>query len=122
MKLGQLGEDLVWQYYSKLGYKLLERNYVFRFGVQAGEIDLILQKENELVFVEVKARRNSKFGSAAESVDLYKQRKLVRTTKLYLKQHPKFQALDYRIDVAVVDVDNSTKPVIIIPNAIEDLD
>lgn len=122
MNLGAVGEELVAQYYSKLGYKVLARNYVYRHGRQSGEIDLVVLKNKELVFIEVKTRRNTKFGSAAESVDFFKQAKLVRTAKIFIQQHPKFNGFDYRIDVAEVDVDNTAKPVIIIPNAIEDLD
>jgi len=122
MNLGQKGESLVANHYQQLGYKLLERNYIFPRGKQVGEIDLIFQKDNELVFVEVKARSNNKFGGPFESVDIFKQRKLIKTVKLYLRQHPKFQTSNYRIDVAGVDIDNRAEPVIILVNAIEDTD
>jgi putative endonuclease len=122
MTVGSLGEDLVEQHYKKLGYKLVERNYIFPHGRQMGEIDLIVSKQKELVFVEVKARRSNKFGSGLDAVDIYKQRKLVRTAKLFLKENTKYQSFDYRIDVAIVDIDKPNQNVIIIPNAIEDLD
>ena len=121
-KLGQVGEDLVAAYYQSLGYKILERNFIFPYGKQRGEVDLIVTKGKELVFVEVKTRSNQKFGSPFESVDLYKQRKLVTTTKLYLRLHQRFYDYNHRIDVASVDIDNKDKPVIILTNAIEDLD
>jgi putative endonuclease len=122
MNLGSKGEQLVASHYQRQGYRLLEQNYIFRTGRQVGEIDLILQKDREIVFVEVKARRNNKFGGPFEAVDFFKQRKLVKTAKLYLKQHPHFQAYSMRIDVAGVDIDNTEEPVIILTNAIEDLD
>ena len=121
-ELGQKGEDLVSEHYQKLGYKLLAQNFIFPRGKQTGEIDLIFQKDLELVFVEVKARRSGRFGGPFESVNFSKQRKLVKTAKLYLALHPKLQNLNYRIDVAGVDVDNFPEPVIILPNAIEDFD
>lgn len=120
--LGQKGEDLVEKQYRQLGYRLLERNYILPRGKQVGEIDLIFQKDSELVFVEVKARSNSKFGGPFEAVDIFKQRKLVKTAKLYLQLHPKLQNHNFRIDVAAVQVDNLAEPVIILSNAIEDLD
>jgi len=120
--LGQVGERLVEQKYLQDGFKLLERNYIFPRGVQMGELDLIFLKGQELVFVEVKARRNEKFGGPFDAVDLNKQRKLVKTAKLYIHLHPKYQTYDYRIDVAAVDIDNTDNPVIILVNAIEDLD
>ena len=122
MSLGSTGENLVAKHYQFLGYKLLEQNYIFPRGKQMGEIDLIVAKDQELVFVEVKTRRSSKFGSGLDAVDFFKQRKLVKTMKLYLRQHPHYQSWNYRIDVATVDLDNPTQPVIIILNAIEDLD
>ena len=120
--LGQVGERLVEQKYLQDGFILLERNYIFPRGVQMGELDLIFSKANELVFVEVKARRNEKFGGPFEAVDINKQRKLVKTAKLYIHLHRQYQDYDYRIDVAAVDIDNPDNPVIILVNAIEDVD
>lgn len=122
MNLGQAGESLVARHYQGQGFKLLEKNYIFPRGRQIGEIDLIFQKDREIVFVEVKARSNNKFGDPFEAVDLNKQRRLVKTAKLYLQLHPKFSDFNYRIDVAGVDIDNLNEPVIILSNAIEDLD
>ena len=122
MKIGEKGERLVEREYLNRGFKLLERNYIFPKGKQTGELDLIVTKNKELIFVEVKTRTNNSFGGPFEAVDTYKQRKLVRTTKLYLQLHPKYQEYNYRIDVAAVDVDNTENPVIILENAIEDLD
>ena len=122
MNLGEQGERLVEQYYKQRGYKLLERNYIFPHGKQMGGIDLIFIKDQELVFVEVKARSSNQFGTPFEAVDFSKQRKLVKTAKLYLKTKPQFVDYNYRIDVAAVDIDNSENPVIILENAIEDLD
>ena len=120
--LGRQGEDLTAQHYAKQGYKLVERNYIFPYGKQVGEIDLIFEKNQELVFVEVKTRTSAKFGGPFEAVDFYKQRKLVKTAKLFLRLFPKFREYNFRIDVAAVDIDNPTQPVIILMNAIEDLD
>ena len=120
--LGQQGEDLAASYYLNLGYKLIERNFKAPFGRQTGEIDLIVARDKELVFVEVKTRTNHKFGSPFDAVDFYKQRKLVKTAKLFFLLHPKWRNCGYRIDVAAVDIDNKAEPVIILMNAIEDLD
>src|SRR5581483_6079024 len=95
--LGKRGELLAAQHYQQLGYKVLERNFVFRHGTQMGELDLIVAKDNELVFVEVKTRRNNKFGTPFDSVDIYKQRKLVKMVKLYLRLHPRDLTKNYRI-------------------------
>ena len=122
MNLGRSGEDLVARHYQEQGGVILERNYIFRRGRQSGELDLVIRHGARLIFVEVKTRRSRRFGSAAEAVDWSKQRKLVRTAKLYLLVHRQYAALDYQFDVATVDIDNPAQPVIIIPNAIEDFD
>jgi len=131
--LGKRGEDLTAVYYQKLGFKLVAKNYFFPHGKQVGEIDLIFCKEKELVFVEVKTRTSDKYGGPFEAVDLNKQRRLVKTAKLFMLQNSKWRDYNFRIDVAAVDidpvrsetsngVDNQTPSVIIIPNAIEDFD
>ncbi|MEJ0021746.1 MAG: YraN family protein [Candidatus Doudnabacteria bacterium] len=120
--LGSAGEKLVAETYQEQGCRLLEKNYIFPHGKQIGEIDLIFEKDKEIIFVEVKARSSEKFGGPFEAVDLNKRRRLIKTAKLYLQLHPKFLEHNYRIDVAGVDIDNPTEPVIILTNAIEDLD
>lgn len=122
MDLGRSGEDLVAQHYQQQGGVIVERNYIFRRGRQSGELDLVVRQGAQLIFVEVKTRRSRRFGSAAEAVDWSKQRKLVRTAKLYLLTHRQYAAWNYQFDVATVDIDNPAQPVIIIPNAIEDFD
>jgi len=120
--LGQRGEQLVEKKYLEQGFRLLERNYIFPRGKQIGELDLVFTKQREIVFVEVKTRSNETFGGPFAAVDSGKQRKLIKTTELYLMLHPEYRDYDYRIDVAAVDIDNPTDPVIILQNAIEDLD
>jgi putative endonuclease len=62
------------------GLKLITQNYRCRFG----EIDLILQDKEILVFVEVRLRRSKDFGGAAASINARKQAKLIRTAQHYL--------------------------------------
>ena len=66
----------------KQGLKLLEQNYQIR----GGELDLIMQDEKTLVFVEVRYRQHTQHGSAAETVDRHKQEKLLRAARHYLQQ------------------------------------
>jgi putative endonuclease len=77
---GALAEQLAAQYLQKHGLKLLQTNYRSRFG----EIDLILQDADTLVFAEVRLRSNAKFGGAAASIDARKQAKLLKTAQFYL--------------------------------------
>ena len=103
---GQYTESLACQYLIDKGLKLLERNFHCRFG----EIDLIMQQNNSLVFVEVRYRRSNNFGSGAESVTANKQSKLIKTASAYLQQHAKLGKYPARFDVisitGSIDTDN----------------
>jgi len=119
---GKLGEELVAHHYKKLGFSILDTNYIFHKGKQMGELDLVARKDREIVFVEVKTRGSTAFGDAFSAVNSSKQRKLVHMAKLYMAVHPQYRGFDFRIDVAAVDIDNKANPVIILTNVIEDLD
>lgn len=120
--LGSKGEDLAADYYQSLGFKIIARNFIFPKGKQVGELDLVCIQGRQLVFVEVKLRRNNAFGTAEEAVDYYKRLKLVKMAKLYMLTHPEYDGYEYRIDVAKIDIDNREKPVTILVNAIEDFE
>ncbi len=77
---GFYGEDIAAQALEKRGYRLLVKNYCIR----GGEIDLIMSKGQELVFVEVKARRNDCFGAPLESITRQKKNRMVRAANVYL--------------------------------------
>lgn len=80
---GLVAEKLAATFLTQQGLKLVASNYHCRYG----EIDLIMQEGNTLVFVEVRLRSNSRFGSAATSITPQKQQKLIRTAQHYLQQH-----------------------------------
>ena len=77
---GAEAEQQAAQYLQQHKLKLLHANYHCRYG----EIDLIMQDGETLVFVEVRLRSNASFGGAAASVDTRKQEKLVKTAQHYL--------------------------------------
>lgn len=79
-ELGKLGEDLAVGELERRGYAVLAR----RFRTRYGEIDIIARDGGTLVFVEVKARESAEFGTAAEAVTRWKQRRLVRMAGYYL--------------------------------------
>ena len=70
--LGILGEDLACAELLRRGYAILARRYRTRFG----EIDIISERDNVVVFVEVKARRLGRFGTAAEAIPIWKRRRI----------------------------------------------
>jgi len=100
--LGALGEEIAATYLHRNGYSVLVRN----FKVKIGEIDLITKDKDVYVFVEVKTRRSLKFGDAAEAVNYYKQRKIIKVAQWYLQQK---NMLDQpcRFDVVEVYYENT---------------
>lgn len=122
--LGAWGEQIACEEYLRRGLVLVARNIHNHRGKQLGEIDLVMRTDQQLVFVEVKTRRPSRFGSGAEAVTKQKQRKLVRIISWFCRRFPQYNRLQPRIDVCVVEVgfgsqlDKSAPNVIIIPDAV----
>ena len=98
-KLGPWGEALAAAFLRKRGYHIVATNYRSRYGEIdiIAEIDLILYKDDTLVFAEVKLRRTAHFGAAREFVDLRKQERLRATASMFLEEHE--TALQPRFDV-----------------------
>jgi len=104
---GQAGEDIATRFLVTKGYRILER------GVHAGkmgELDIVARKDGMLVFVEVKARRNAKYGRPEEAVSYQKLCRLERSIEWY-RQTRKLERLPYRLDVIAVDL-SEPEPVI----------
>lgn len=95
-KLGTAGEGIARRHLEALGYVLREANYRCRWG----EIDLIMERDGEVVFVEVRTKRGGAFGTPEESVTAAKQRRLAATAYRYLEEH----GLDvpFRIDLVAI--------------------
>ena len=99
--LGNLGENLALKHLQKnKGYKFIERNFRSKFG----EIDLILQDKDVLVFVEVKTRFSQSFGNPEEAVTPWKIRSIIKTAQYFSLKHPKLPE-SIRIDVVAIDLD-----------------
>jgi putative endonuclease len=94
---GREAEELALQFLTGAGLRLMSRNYTCRLG----EIDLILQDGDTVVFVEVRQRRNATFGSAGESITGRKQDKLIATARHYLARRR--ETPPCRFDAVLVD-------------------
>lgn len=94
-------EQRALDFLERAGLKLVERNWRTRFG----EIDLVMRDANELVFVEVRYRRNPRFGGGAASVGPAKREKLTRAAQGFLQAHPRLASLPCRFDVIAFDGD-----------------
>ncbi len=93
---GTAAEELARRYLETRGLTLVARN----FRCRVGELDLIMRDGDQLVFVEVRSRRDSRFGTPAESVTRTKQQRLLRAAAVYLQR----QRLDLpcRFDVLAI--------------------
>ena len=96
-RLGRWGEALTAEYLRRAGYKILTTGY----RCQMGEIDLIVQRDEVIAFVEVKTRRNASFGLGREAVDRRKQAHLYAAACHYMMEHPA-EGMNLRFDVAEI--------------------
>ncbi|MDE6372101.1 MAG: YraN family protein [Clostridia bacterium] len=96
-KSGIEGENIAVEYLKKQGYAILERN----FNTKVGEIDIIARDKDTVVFVEVKARENTKFGQPIESITNQKVRNIIRTAQWYLSAKRKH---DYPCRFDVIEI------------------
>ncbi|SKA19798.1 YraN family protein [Novilysobacter spongiicola] len=83
------------------GLRPVAANANFRLG----ELDLVMLDGDTLVFIEVRYRRDDRFGGGAASVDWRKQRKLVRAAQLFLQRHPRYADGPCRFDVVQAEGD-----------------
>ena len=104
--LGDRGENAAVRFLRKLGYRILAR----QFRNQFGEIDIIAQDGNQIVFVEVKTRSSADAGEPFEAVDRRKQQKLTRIAAVWLKKKRKLDS-PARFDiVSIVWPQDSKQP------------
>jgi putative endonuclease len=96
-ELGKRGEELASRFLRKNRYKILERNYVCKMG----EIDIIAQEKDTLVFVEVKTRTSMDFGPPQLAVNPTKQMQLSKVALNFLKEK-KREDVKARFDVVAI--------------------
>ncbi len=96
-------ERLAFQFLQRRGLTPVARNFQCRLG----EIDLIMTDEDCLVFVEVRYRASNRFSRAGMTVDIHKQRRIIRTAAFFLAKRPRFSISIVRFDVVAIDADVS---------------
>lgn len=97
-RAGQEKEKLAGRYLRSRGAKILQFNYQCR----SGEIDLIAQLQEWLLFVEVKFRSNLDFGLPQASVTGVKQRRIIQCARYFLAHHPTLAGRPCRFDVIAI--------------------
>lgn len=96
-ELGRQGEERAVSYLQKRGYHILAQNFYTRYG----ELDIVCKKGHKLIFVEVKTRRSTKFGSPEEAITSSKIVHLKKAAAVYLEAYePKFSEI--RFDVITI--------------------
>lgn len=111
-EFGLLGERIAARWLKREGWEVVAHR--FRSGHR--DIDLIVRRENDIAFVEVKARRGGAFGSPVEAVHFRKQRELGRSARVWVDRHGNDGA-NYRFDVIGVLVSGQNVRIRHIPNA-----
>jgi putative endonuclease len=99
---GKKGEEAAVQYLQRKGHRLLATNYSSRFG----EIDIITQFQNILVFTEVKSRTSTAFGTPAEAVTRKKLNSIIATSNIFISQH---KDLPQQVRYDVIEVSQASR-------------
>lgn len=117
-ELGSLGEKLVQVFLKKRGYKILDKN----FRTKWGEIDIIAEKKNGFVFIEVKTIRKKNGFSPEDEITPQKKRQLLKMTQIYLSSKKISPETPCQIDILAVEIppDSREPEIRHYENAIED--
>jgi putative endonuclease len=103
-RIGRWGEQIAAEYLAKKGYRMLATNVRTPYG----EIDLLCQREGQLVFVEVKTRTSQAFGYPEDSITPRKQAHMLSAAEHYLQEHEIDD--DWQFDVIAVEGSPGGKP------------
>lgn len=111
-QFGELGERIAERWLRRQGWRVVQRR--FRSGHR--DIDLVVERDGTVAFVEVKARKGTSFGDPVEAVNWSKQRELARSASVWIDRHGR-PAEVYRFDVIGVLVEGGRVRVRHVPNA-----
>ncbi len=113
-KIGQIGEDCACEYLEKNGYKIIDRNYLKKWG----EIDIVVKKDNKLHFVEVKSvsrdlssviRETNDSYSPEDNMHPWKLQRLSRVIQSYLLDKNVSDETEWQFDLVTVYIDTSKR-------------
>lgn len=103
-KLGEIGEKIAEEYLRKKGYKILEKNYIpKKIKPFFGEIDIIAQKGETIIFVEVKTTSSLIKIKGEEKVNFVKIKKIKKTAEFFLTERKLLDCL-WQIDVISIEI------------------
>ena len=107
IELGRKGEEIALKYLTDKGYELIARNYRFK---RFGELDLIMKDGKYLVFVEVRTKKNTNFGTPLETVDYAKRRQISKMAQLYFVKEKIPEDTFARFDVIGIVLPDNAEP------------
>lgn len=109
-ELGILGEELGERYLKEKGYRILQKNYCNTVGKRLGEIDIVAEKSQELVFIEVKSRLGALDSTIVPEANITREklRKLERIAQCYLREK-RSEKRPYHFDALSVLYDPAIK-------------
>ncbi len=97
--LGRFGEAWAVGLLHRLGYEVIDRNVRFR----SGELDIVAHEGDDLVFVEVKCRRSSAYGTPEESISPRRYERLAIAASEYMTRHD-LHGCNMRLDLMALEV------------------
>lgn len=97
-QLGKQAETLAIRFLRQQGLQLITTNYRTKFG----EIDIIMQEQNKIVFVEVRLRKYLGYASGEDSIDQNKRKKIIQTAIIYLQREKLTEKIASRFDVVAL--------------------
>ncbi|PHQ80871.1 MAG: YraN family protein [Coxiella sp. (in: Bacteria)] len=98
-QIGAAAESLALRFLKRNRLKLITRNYRCKLG----EIDLIMKEQARFVFIEVRKRSHTYFGSGLASVDKHKQRRIINASIHYLQRRKLYDKINVRFDIISID-------------------
>ncbi|MDK2904536.1 MAG: putative endonuclease [Eubacteriaceae bacterium] len=111
-KKGNQGELIAEVFLKNQGYRIRDKNYFKK----SGEIDLIVEKGQYIIFVEVKFRNNLDYGYPREAVTVSKQKKILKTALWYIKEK-RLDQFGFRFDVIEIYFENGQQRINHLENA-----
>jgi putative endonuclease len=101
-EIGQLGEDIAVGYLKKRSYRIKEKNY----WTAQGEIDIIAEKDNRLIFLEVKTLSENNCFQPEDHLNLKKKKQLIKLSRAYLRANNYGEETSWQIDIIAVQLKN----------------
>lgn len=107
IEVGKMGESLAENLLTSQNYKILAKNFRWKFG----EIDLVCKDSlnNQIVFVEVKTRTSDEFGTPEEAITYSKKEKMIKTALKFLSMQNGNLGSCWRMDLIAVKLDGKLK-------------